>query len=135
MQKDISDRKRIVIIEDEKYILDMYAEIMQSSGFQVRTASTGELGLKCIAEFKPDLIMLDLMLPGIDGMEVLRVVRREAEKYGKPLIIILTNLSNEVMIKDAFYERADGYLMKTELTPEQVVNEVKGFFTNAAKAQ
>lgn len=119
--------KKIVVVEDEKYIMDMYKEIMEASGFNVRVAANGETGLSVIAEFKPDLIMLDLMLPGIDGMEVLRTVRKSPDKYGTPIIVILTNLSNEVMIKDAFYEKADGYLMKTELTPEQVVAEVKGF--------
>ncbi len=124
---DVTIPKKIVVIEDEKYIMDMYKEIMEESGFNVRAAQNGESGLAVIEEFKPDLIMLDLMLPGIDGMEVLRVVRKDPVKYGTPIIVVLTNLSNEVMIKDAFYEKADGYLMKTELTPEQVVSEVKGF--------
>lgn len=124
---DQAQIKKILVVEDEKYIMDMYKEIMEETGFNVRTASNGENGLVQIAEFKPDLIMLDLMLPGIDGMEVLRQVRRSPETYGSPIIIVLTNLSNEVMIKDAFAEKADGYLMKTELTPEQVVNEVREF--------
>src|SRR5579872_1994557 len=124
---DQANLKKIVVVEDEKYIMDMYKEIMEGSGFNVRTAPNGETGLTVIEEFKPDLVMLDLMLPGIDGMEVLRTIKKSPEKYGNPIIVILTNLSNEVMIKDAFYEKADGYLMKTELTPEQVVSEIKGF--------
>lgn len=120
-----SNGKKIVVIEDEKYILEMYREILESSGFSVKAAPNGEMGLVVIEESKPDLVILDLMLPGIDGMEVLRLLKKDSDKYGNPLTVILTNLSNEVMIKDAYSEKADGYLMKTELTPEQVVKEIK----------
>lgn len=119
--------KKIVIVEDEKYIMDMYKEIMEEAGFDVQTALNGESGLEVIESFKPDLVMLDLMLPGIDGMEVLKKVRESKDKFGSPIVIILTNLSDEVSVKYAFAEKADGYLMKTELTPEQVVNEIKTF--------
>lgn len=105
----------------------MYQEILISHAFTVRGGGSGEEGLEIIKTLKPDLIMLDLMLPGMDGLEVLRIIRKSKEIYGSPIIIVLTNLSNEVMIKDAFYEKADGYLMKTELTPEQVISEIRGF--------
>ena len=71
-----------------------------------------------------DLVLLDLMMPGMDGLDVLKQMREDTKKYGEKPVVVLTNLSSERVIKEAFERGANGYLMKTELEPDQVVSEI-----------
>lgn len=118
---------KILIVEDEVDLLQIYEEILQAAGFDISTAENGKVALEELEEAKYDLILLDLMMPEVDGLEVLKTVRGNPDKYGSPKIVVLTNLSSDVVIKESFDEKADGYLMKTELTPNQVVEEINGF--------
>jgi CheY-like chemotaxis protein len=117
----------ILIIEDEGALLDSYAEIIEDGGYSVMKASDGYKGLDLIAENKDiiDLILLDLMMPGIDGLDVMKYIREDKGKYGTAPIVILTNLSSERVIKEAFTRGANGYLMKVELDPEKIVQEIE----------
>lgn len=119
----------ILIVEDEADLLSVYEEILQEDGFTVAKAENGKVALDILLRSKEkfDLILLDLMMPEVDGMEVLKVVRRDGAKYGNPKVVVLTNLSSDAVIKESFAEKADGYLMKTELTPDQILEEIKGF--------
>jgi len=119
--------KNILIVEDEKDLADIYNEILSDEGYKVDMAENGKVGLEKIKAKKYDLILLDLMMPEVDGTEVLKTIRADKDTYGSPKVIVLTNLSSEVVIKESFSEGADGYLMKTELVPEQIVSEIKGF--------
>lgn len=120
-------KKVILIVEDEVALLDTYAEILEDAGFVILKAADGYKGLDTLAANKDivDLVLLDLMMPGLDGLDVLKQVRDEPDKYGNPPIIVLTNLSSERVIKESFERGANGYLMKTELNPDQVVSEVR----------
>lgn len=124
------EKKKIVVIEDEEDLVSMYKEILTDAGFDVYTALNGSDGIKLVAEQHPALVLLDLMMPGMDGMQVLGQLKENPEKYGTGKVIILTNLSSEVTIKDSFTQKADGYLMKAELTPMQIVKEVQYFIDN-----
>jgi len=121
------NKQVILIIEDEGALLDSYAEIIKDGGFEVMKAGDGYKGLDLLAENKDivDLIFLDLMMPGIDGLDVMKYIREDPGKYGKAPIVVLTNLSSERVIKEAFARGANGYLMKVELGPEKIVDEVK----------
>lgn len=118
----------ILVVEDEKDLLDIYQEVLEDAGYKVETAENGKVALEKLSASPFDLVLLDLMMPEVDGMEVLKVIRADKDgKYKKLKVIVLTNLSSDVVIKESFDARADGYLMKTELTPSQVVEEVSGF--------
>jgi two-component system, OmpR family, alkaline phosphatase synthesis response regulator PhoP len=121
--------KTVLIVEDEAMILDSYAEILGNSGFKVLTGSDGAVGLEQAAANKEkiDLMLLDLMMPGVDGLVVLDSIRNNKDKYGTYPIVVLTNLSSETVIKEAFNRGATGYIMKTELQPDQLVTEVSKF--------
>lgn len=121
--------KTVIVIEDEAMILDSYAEILSNAGFNVVKGSDGAVGLEKASENKSkiDLMLLDLMMPGVDGLVVLDSIRNNKEKYGTYPIVVLTNLSSETVIKEAFNRGATGYIMKTELQPDQLVNEVGKF--------
>lgn len=124
----MKDNKHVIlVVEDEGALLDSYAEIVEDAGMSAMKAPDGYKGLDILAENKGvvDLVLLDLMMPGIDGLDVLKSIRDDAGKYGKMPIIVLTNLSSERVIKEAFERGANGYLMKTELDPDQIMIEIK----------
>ena len=117
----------VLIVEDEAALLDSYAEIIEDAGFVAMKAQDGYKGLDSLEANKGviDMVLLDLMMPGLDGLDVLKQVREDKAKYGDIPIIVLTNLSSERVIKEAFERGANGYLMKTELEPDQIVGEIE----------
>ncbi|MDD3661538.1 MAG: response regulator [Candidatus Dojkabacteria bacterium] len=127
----------ILIVEDEPAILDSYAEILEGGGFSSLKAADGYKGLDILATNKDvvDLILLDLMMPQMDGLDVLKQIRENPSKYGEAPVIVLTNLSSERVIREAFERGANGYLMKTELEPDQVVSEIKTVLKTSPASQ
>ena len=123
----MADKKTVLIIEDEQALLDSYAEALSDSGFNVIKASDGQKGLTMAKENagKIDLILLDLMMPGIDGLEVLRTIKNDRESYGDSPIVILTNMTSDKVVKESFDLDAVSYLVKNELGYEELVKEVK----------
>lgn len=121
------DRKiGVLIVEDEAPLLDTYAEILSGEGFQVFKAEGGVKGLQLMEENKAliNVIFLDLMMSGMDGLEVLRKVKADSVKYGTPKIIVLTNMTSEQIIKEAFMIGADSYLIKSELDAKDMTTEI-----------
>ena len=95
----MTHRKKIVIIEDERQILRALAEKFMSERFDVIPISNGENGLPLALKIKPDLVMLDIFLPGMDGIEILKRIRK-ANRWGKKVpVLFLTNinLTNEII--------------------------------------
>lgn len=116
----------ILIIEDEADIRTLYAEMLRDSGFKVIEAGDGSQGIKMASEENWDLLLLDIVLPGSDGVHVLREVKGNEKTKSKP-VILLTNLGVEHVIKDCFDMGADGYLIKSEITPDKIVEEVNTY--------
>jgi len=119
-------KKSVLIIEDEKDILDLYKEYLTSVGLEVDTASDGEEGLKKIVEGKSALVLLDIMMPKLDGIGVLQTIREQKHKL--PTIIMLTNLSHDQALKDAITLGAKDYIIKSEVTPNQVMEKINKYF-------
>jgi DNA-binding response OmpR family regulator len=124
-----NSNKKILVIEDEEPLVELYKEILEDAGFKVKYAYSGDEGAELAAKEKFNLILLDLMLPtgSMNGTYVLSLIKGDKDKYGDPLVVVLTNLTNEAVIKDVLEQKADGFLMKTELTPEQIVKEVQNY--------
>ncbi len=122
----MSDKKKILIIEDDQDVRELYAEVLRDEGFEVEEAVDGQSGLAKVLEGRFDLLLLDIMLPKFDGLEVLKTVKQKPEVKSIP-VILLTNLGREAIIKEGFSLGADGYLIKSEHTPEEIVSEVKKF--------
>lgn len=120
------DKKRILIIEDEKDLLESFAEILTDNGYETIQCEDGYKGLdqikNRIKDF--DLILLDLMMPGIDGLEVLRIIKNDPEVYGTTPVVILTNMSSERVVRETFDLGATAYLIKSELEYQDLVSEV-----------
>lgn len=115
---------KIAIIEDDPVISQMYLMKFEADGFDVQRAENGKLGIALVENMKPDLILLDLHMPILDGAEALTEIRRHA--WGKKIpVIILTNLGAEEAPKSLHTLDIHSYIVKAELTPRQVVQHVK----------
>ena len=119
--------KKILIIEDEESILEMYKMKLEQGGYFVIASNNGTDGLILAKKEKPDLILLDLVIPGIDGYQVLKKLK--AGKDTKNIkVYILSNLGQSQEINKGFTNGADGYLIKASLTPSQLLNNIKNIF-------
>ena len=115
---------RIAIIEDDPVISQMYRMKFEADGFEVQLADNGDRGVALVENFKPDLILLDLQMPKMDGTEALTEIRKHS--WGKDIpVIILTNLGEEEAPKALRALGIHSYIVKADLTPKQVVGRVK----------
>jgi two-component system alkaline phosphatase synthesis response regulator PhoP len=111
---------KILVVEDEPPILDVVTAYLRNEGYQVLTAQDGPSGLRAARTFKPDLLVLDIMLPGMDGLELLTRLRRESDAY----VILLTAKSEETDKIVGLALGADDYLTKP-FSPRELVARVK----------
>lgn len=119
--------KTVLIIEDEHFISELYARALNKSGYEVTIMLSGDDGLEAALTDGFDVILLDLMLPGITGFEILEKIRGpKAEKQVQAKIIITTNLDQDEDNRNRVDELADGYLIKAEITPKELVNVIDG---------
>ncbi|OGC69598.1 hypothetical protein A2415_03425 [candidate division WWE3 bacterium RIFOXYC1_FULL_39_7] len=118
--------EKILLIEDEVLILRMYEKIFNYEGFAVVTCENGIEGIEKAKTEQPSLILLDIMMPKMDGLRVLETLKQEPLTKDIP-VVILTNLSSDVVIKDAFAKGAAGYLVKSEIVNDKIVEEVKQY--------
>ena len=116
--------KKILLVEDEDFIMDLYQRQLTKAGFQVKSAADGQTGLNMLKAEAFDLLLLDIMLPGMNGLQVLRDFKTQ-NPNSPTITILLTNLGQEAVIKEGFELGAQAYLIKASYTPDQVVNEVK----------
>lgn len=116
--------KKILLVEDEDFIRDLYYRQLTKAGFAVKTAIDGNTALEILKQEKFDLMLLDIMLPGMNGLQVLREYKTQ-NPQSQMMTILLTNLGQEAVIKEGFELGAQAYLMKASYTPDQVVTEVK----------
>ncbi len=120
------EKKKILVIDDEESIREIYRREFTNNGLDVEVAKDGEEGLLMAAEKTPSLILLDIMLPKMSGIDVLKSLKQNPLTKKIPTLL-LTNLGEETIIKEGFELGADGYLLKVSYTPTQVVEEVKKF--------
>ena len=115
---------KIAIIEDDPVINQMYRMKFEADGFEVQLADNGKRGVAMVEEMQPDLILLDLKMPNMDGAEALTEIRKH--DWGRDIpVIILTNLGEEEAPKSLKNLGVLSYIVKADLTPKQVVARVK----------
>ena len=115
---------KIAIIEDDQAIAQMYRFKFESEGYDVQTAANGKLGLELAEKMKPDIILLDLMMPEMTGDQVLKELR--ATDWGKDIkVIILTNMGEQEIPPSVRDLGASGVILKADMTPRQVAELVK----------
>lgn len=116
--------KKIAIVEDDIAISQMYRMKFEVEGFEVETAVNGQSGLEMIEQFKPDIVLLDVMMPEMDGAEALSILR--TKDWGKDIpVIILTNTGQQEAPDSLDELNVDSYIVKAEKTPKEVAEIVK----------
>ena len=116
--------KKILLIEDEAALQKTFGDTLCSEGYQLVSATDGEVGLRLAKSETPDLIILDLILPKLNGLEVLKSLKEDQQTRGIP-VIILTNLGDLENIEKALELGATTYLVKADHTLEEVIEKVK----------
>lgn len=116
--------KKVLIIEDDQIVGTIYRRKFQAEGFEVHLATDGEAGLQAVTEFGPDAVVLDLMLPRLNGVEVLRKIRAEPATATLP-VIVLSNAYLSTLLKDAADAGANQCMIKANATPRQVVDGIR----------
>lgn len=115
----------ILIVEDEILVLDALVEALESSGFTTYKAGDGKQGLKIINEQSLDFVVLDLAMPSMNGIQMLKSLRSGNHNNTIP-VLVLTNLEpDENILKDILENQVSGYLIKSDLTPSNVVSRIK----------
>ncbi|OGG02807.1 hypothetical protein A2W14_07345 [Candidatus Gottesmanbacteria bacterium RBG_16_37_8] len=115
---------KILIIEDDPLMLRMYQKIFKFEGFEVEIATNGEEGIEKTRSYKPTLILLDIMMPKMNGLQVLEKLKSEPDLKKIP-VIMLTNLAGSQDAEKALGLGAVKYIVKSEFDPKQVTNMVK----------
>jgi len=115
--------EKILLIEDDLFLIDIYNVKLKASSFSVDVAEDGESGLAKAKENKYDLIILDIVLPGLDGRDVLRKLKSEKDLKNIP-VIILSNLGQKNEIEEGMKLGASQYLIKAHYTPSEIVDEI-----------
>lgn len=121
-----SSPKRVLVVEDEQSLRDLYVQILQDAGFVVEQAADGEQALLAMQKGGYDVVLLDIVLPKMDGIQVLQKLAGDA-KPQKPnrIIIVLSNLGQEDVIASSISLGAKGYMIKSDYTPDQVVKQIE----------
>ena len=119
-EKDV----KILVVDDDPFILDMYVLKFKDQGFQIDTATDGKMCLEKIKTCKPDIVLLDVVMPKMDGFEVMKKIKEE--KSPRPFkLIFLTNFGQKEDVEKGMEMGADGYIIKAHFTPSEVVVKVK----------
>ena len=116
--------KQILLVEDDPFLIDIYTTKLKEEGFEVDVAEDGSEALRKLKERKPDLLILDIVLPHIDGWALLRKVR-ENLKLKNLKVIILSNLGQKADVEKGMRFQIEKYLIKAHFTPGQVIEEIK----------
>ncbi len=117
-------KQKILIIEDDRFLRELITQKLLKEGYDVSESIDGEKGIKAVTEEKPDLILLDLILPGIDGFEVLSKIEENPDLAKIP-VIILSNLGQKDDIERGLKLGAIDYLIKAHFTPGEVIEKIR----------
>lgn len=115
---------KILIIDDDPFITDLYLLKLKEQGFLVESAANGKIGLEKIKTYGPDLVLLDIVMPALDGFDLLHKLK-EQESLHKPKVVLLTNLGQKEEVERGMKLGAVDYIIKANFTPTEVVEKIK----------
>lgn len=121
---DEKKKVKVLIIEDDSYISDMYKIKFDSENFETTVAEDGIMGIKEIERQKPDIVLLDVVMPKVDGFSVLKMIKKN-ENFKDIPVVMLTNLGQKDNVERGFELGATSYIIKAHFTPSEVVKKVK----------
>lgn len=118
------DSKSVLVVDDDQFLVDVLVEKLQNSGFVTKGVFSGQEALDSINESAPDIILLDLIMPGMNGMEVLQKLKSDAQTKHIP-VVILTNLADNEMVERIKVSGGSGYLIKDSQNIDEIVESIK----------
>lgn len=120
--------KTVLVVEDEQSLQDVYVQILKGAGYSVVAAGDGKTAFETLKGQSFQLVLLDIMLPEMDGLQVLEKAVKEAGlDTSATVVIMLTNLPQDNLVAKAITLGARGYLVKSDYTPDQLLNEINGY--------
>lgn len=114
---------KILLVDDDKFLLDMYSNKFTKDGFEVKTALSGQNALDKLKDFNPDIIMADVVMPGMDGLEFMENIKKD-NLAPEAILVMLTNQGDSYDIEKAKNLKLHGYIVKATSIPSEVVSEV-----------
>jgi len=117
-------KEKILLIEDDNFLVEMYTTKFELEGFDVYAAEDGQKGLDMVRRENPDIVLLDILMPKMDGFAVLDALKKDKKTSDIP-VILLTNLGQKDDVKKGFEKGAVGYLIKAHFMPSEVVDKIK----------
>jgi len=124
-------KQKVLIVDDDTFLSGIYATKLDLEGFEVETAHDGEEGLKVAARMLPDIILLDVLMPKLDGFETLKRLKADAALKDTP-VIMLTNLGQKEDVEKGIQEGAADYLIKAHFVPSEAVEKIRGVLKGRA---
>ncbi len=122
-------KKKILVVDDEPDARELFAELLKTNpNYEVDVASDGNEALEKDEKLKFDLILLDIVMPNLDGVDTLATIKGDAAKYGNPIVIMLTNIGGDIAIQEAIKLGAIGYKLKIDTEPEELLQTVEDAF-------
>lgn len=116
--------RKILIIEDDKFLRDLIQQKLNKEGFTTVTAIDGEEGVRMAQSESPHLVLLDLILPGIDGFEVLKKLKEDQKTSSIP-VIVLSNLGQKEDMERTLKDGAEDFMVKAHFTPSEIVAKIR----------
>ncbi|PIR58881.1 MAG: response regulator [Candidatus Pacebacteria bacterium CG10_big_fil_rev_8_21_14_0_10_56_10] len=123
--------KKILVVEDDAFLANAYKVKLSKTNFQVRIADSGQHAIEEITTFKPDLILLDLVIPEVDGFEVLSQLRQSPQASHIPVLVV-SNLAQEEDIQKAKELGAQEFIVKSEVALEAIVGRINSLLPDSA---
>lgn len=120
--------KLVLLVEDDFYIRDLYQRAFKKAGYDISVAVDGQDGIEQTSNTKADIILLDIMMPKVTGVGVLKELKKEGSINKETPTFLISNLGQENIIREAFAIGADGYLLKSQLTPSEIIDEINRYF-------
>lgn len=119
--------KKILLIEDDVFTRELYEDVFGNAGYEIESAPDGEIGLTKAKEGGYDLILLDVMMPRLDGLGFLKGLKTTPPKKSNGPILLLTNLAHDPVVKEALATGAKDYLVKAEFNPDELLEKIKAY--------
>lgn len=119
--------KKVLVVEDDKFLRDLYLDLLKSAGFTCDQAEDGDTALTKITSGGYDLVLLDVMLPKLDGLSILRKLKATPPATPNGAIVMLSNLGQDDAQKQALDLGAKGYMIKSDYTPDQALAKFQSF--------
>jgi len=118
------DSARILVVEDDLFLRELYSDILSGEGYKVEAAQDGEVALEKMKVGGYDLILLDIIMPKMDGLSVMKQIQNIVPQTPNKCVVFLTNLDKDEEIKTAL-QLGNGYLIKSQITPGNLIEEIK----------